>query len=87
MERVDDGYPSSDGTTDVANDPSVDLESLDAETTDSRRDRDGVASMRDVEAEAGDDEGVDDNYDIDVKEARELGTNLDDQDEQEPRLN
>jgi hypothetical protein len=51
-----------------------------------RADRDGVQSLHDVEAEAGDDEATDDAYDMDDKEARELGVQLDDRDEPEPGL-
>ncbi len=51
------------------------------------REQDGVASLHDAEAEAGDEEEVDDDYDLDLREARELGVRLDDSDEQEPRLN
>jgi hypothetical protein len=50
------------------------------------RDRDGVASLRDVEAEAGDEAGLSDDYDMDDKAARELGVDLDDRDEPEPTL-
>jgi hypothetical protein len=41
------------------------------------RDRDGVASLHDAEAEQGDEEEVEDAFDIDNEEARELGGNLD----------
>jgi len=50
------------------------------------RDRDGVASLRDVEAEAGDEEELTDDFDMDDKAARELGVDLDDRDEPEPNL-
>jgi hypothetical protein len=49
-----------------------------------KRDQDGVASLRDTEAEAGDDEEVTDDFDIDDREALEVGANLDDRDEPEP---
>ena len=52
-----------------------------------RRDQDGVAALRDVEAEEGEDEGVDDVFDMDDKAARESGALLDDRDEPEPGLN
>lgn len=52
----------------------------------SGRDDDPVASMRDTEAEAGDEEGLDDSYDMDDREARELGAQLDGRDEPEPGL-
>ena len=41
------------------------------------RDRDGVASLHDAEAEQGDEEEVTDAFDLDSEEARELGGNLD----------
>lgn len=60
-------------------------ESVDREDTisyddrDARRDRaqDGVASLQDTEAEQGDESEVDDDFDLDNDEARELGVNLD----------
>jgi len=52
-----------------------------------RRDQDGVSSLRDIEAEEGDEEGVDDVFDMDDKAARETDALLDDRDEPEPRLN
>ena len=39
----------------------------------SRRDRDGVASLRDTEEESGDEEEVVDDFDLDEREAREVG--------------
>jgi hypothetical protein len=53
---------------------------------DRRRDLDGVASLRDVEAEAGDEDETVDAYDMDDREARELDVQLDALDEPEPRL-
>lgn len=50
------------------------------------RDQDGVASLRDTEAEQGDDEGLEDDFDLDQREARELGVQLDGVGDQEPRL-
>lgn len=50
------------------------------------RDRDGIASLRDVEEEAGDEAAVHDAYDMDLREARELGVQLDSRDEPEPDL-
>ena len=41
------------------------------------RDQDGVEGLRDVEAEAGDEAELDDSYDLDSDEARELGVALD----------
>jgi hypothetical protein len=51
------------------------------------RDRDGVSALRDTEAEAGDENEIDDDFDMDDREAAELGVDLDDRDEPEPRLN
>jgi hypothetical protein len=51
------------------------------------RESDPVASLRDVEAEAGDEEELTDAYDMDDRAARELGANLDNRDEPEPGLN
>jgi len=50
------------------------------------RDRDGVSALRDTEAEAGDESEIDDDFDMDDREARELGVDLDDRDEPEPGL-
>jgi hypothetical protein len=50
------------------------------------RDDDPVASLRDTDEEAGDEEELDDAYDMDDREAKELGAQLDDRDEPEPRL-
>jgi hypothetical protein len=47
-------------------------------------DQDGVASLRDTEAEAGDESEIRDVFDMDDREARELGVDLDDRDEPEP---
>ena len=51
------------------------------------RDRDGVESLRDIEAEQGDEEALDDLFDLDDREAKELGVSLDGRDEPEPGLN
>jgi hypothetical protein len=48
------------------------------------RDQDGVESLRDTEAETGDESELSDAFDMDDREARELGVNLDDRDEPEP---
>jgi hypothetical protein len=48
------------------------------------RDQDGVESLRDVEAETGDESEISDDFDMDDREARELGVDLDDRDEPEP---
>ncbi|HTW20855.1 MAG TPA: hypothetical protein VME70_11665 [Mycobacteriales bacterium] len=56
----------------------VSLDSLrDDPYDDPRRDRDGVGSLHDAEAEAGDEEELDDRFDLDRDEARELGVELD----------
>jgi hypothetical protein len=49
------------------------------------RDRDGVGSLRDTEAESGDEEELADTYDVDLREAREAQARLDGEDD-EPRL-
>jgi hypothetical protein len=46
--------------------------------------QDGVASLRDTEAEAGDESQLRDAFDMDDREARELGVDLDARDEPEP---
>ena len=51
-----------------------------------RRDQDGVDSLQDTEAEAGDEAEIDDDFDMDDRAARELGVGLDDRDEPEPGL-
>jgi len=48
------------------------------------RDRDGVSALRDTEAEAGDENEIADDFDMDDREARELGVDLDGRDEPEP---
>jgi hypothetical protein len=48
------------------------------------RNDDGVDSLRDTEAEAGDEGEIVDDFDVDDREARELGVDLDDRDEPEP---
>jgi hypothetical protein len=60
-----------------------DVESLDAPRT---RDQDGVASLRDTDAEQGDDAGITDDFDLDKREAREVGVQLDSTGDQEPGL-
>lgn len=47
--------------------------------------QDGVASLHDVEAEAGDEQGLLDEYDIDHRAARQIGCALD-YSEDEPLL-
>jgi hypothetical protein len=55
----------------------ADMISLDDIRNEARRDRDGVSSMRDTEAESGDEDEVSDSYDLDTAEAEELGVELD----------
>lgn len=58
--------------------------SLDAPATDPERD--GVATLHDTEAEAGDEAGIADLFDLDLAEARELGADLDRADRGESQL-
>ena len=51
------------------------------------RDRDGVESLRDTEAEQGEEALLEDLFDLDDREAKELGVALDGRDEPEPGLN
>jgi hypothetical protein len=50
------------------------------------RDRDGVSSLRDTEAESGDEDEVTDAFDLDQDEAQELGVALDRTGGETPRL-
>jgi hypothetical protein len=59
--------------------------SLDAPRGD--RDRDGVDSLRDTESEQGDESELDDLFDLDRSEARELDAGLDSDSGDEPELN
>jgi hypothetical protein len=64
-----------------------DLASYDDSLDDAHnRGRDGVSSLQDTESEQGDEEGLDDVYYLDDREAREAGVALDGRDEPEPRL-
>jgi hypothetical protein len=47
--------------------------------------QDGVASLHDIEAEEGDEQGLLDEYEIDHRAARQIGVDLDNS-EDEPRL-
>jgi len=58
--------------------------SLDAPETDPERD--GVAALHDVEAEAGDEAELTDLFDLDRAEARELGMDFDRADRGESQL-
>jgi len=60
--------------------------SIDAAAGGPDRDREGVGSLRDTEAEQGDEAEVDDDFDLDAVEAREAGVNLDPVGDEEPRL-
>ena len=51
-----------------------------------RRDQDAVSSLRDTEAEQGDEDGLADDFDMDDRAAKELGVGLDGRDEPEPGL-
>jgi hypothetical protein len=55
----------------------ADMISLDDVRDEARRDRDGVSSLRDTEAESGDEDEVTDRFELDSAEARELGVELD----------
>ncbi len=50
------------------------------------RDRDGVESLRDTESEQGDDSELEDLFDLDKSEARELDAGLDSDAGEEPEL-
>jgi len=63
-----------------------DLSSQEYADLQARRDRDPVASLRDSESEAGDEDEITDDFDIDRREASELGVDLDDGYDDEPRL-
>jgi hypothetical protein len=58
--------------------------SLDAWPSDPEQD--GVASLRDTEAQAGDEGELNDLFDVDRREARELGGDLDEADPDESDL-
>jgi len=64
----------------------ADIIFLDARREEGRRDRDGVESLRDTEAESGDEDEVNDRYELDRLEAQELGVALDRTDGETPRL-
>ena len=69
--------------TDDRDPPDGDL-SLDAWPSDPEQD--GVASLRDTEAQAGDEGELNDLFDVDRREARELGGDLDEADPDESDL-
>lgn len=66
--------------------PPEDVESYDDVRDQPDRERDGVASYRDVEAEQGDEDEVVDDFDLDQDEAQELGAELDRVGGETPRL-
>lgn len=51
-----------------------------------RDDADPIEAMHDTEAESGDEEGLQDTFDIDEREAAELGVHLDPTAPEEPQL-
>lgn len=61
-----------------------DIISLDAPR--GNRDRDGVDSLRDTDAEQGDESELDDLFDLDEREARDSATDLDGESRDEPNL-
>jgi hypothetical protein len=54
-----------------------DMISLDEDRMEVQRERDGVLSLHDTEAESGDEDEVTDRFDLDSAEARDLGVALD----------
>jgi hypothetical protein len=64
----------------------ADMISLDDIRDEERRNRDGVSSLRDTEAESGDEDEVMDRFSLDSVEARELGVALDPTDGETPQL-
>lgn len=64
----------------------ADMISLDEDRVESGRDRDGVSSLRDTEAESGDEDEVMDRFELDSVEAHELGVALDRTGGETPRL-
>ena len=74
------------GYADIVTDPSEDVEdeviSIDeARSPKKTRDQDGVSSLRDVEAEQDEEEGITDTFTVDDRAAREIGADLDGRDE------
>jgi hypothetical protein len=63
-----------------------DTVSYDADKDEQVRDRDGVGSLHDTEAEAGDEDEVTDDFDLDQVAAREVGADLDRVDGETPLL-
>lgn len=67
-------------------DEQITLESFEGEPDSTGVERDGVASLHDTEAEAGDEVGLRDRFTLDRKEAHELGVDLDPSDGLESEL-
>jgi hypothetical protein len=63
-----------------------DTVSYDEVRDDPERERDGVRSLHDAEAEQGDEDGIDDAFVLDQEEARELGADVDRVGGETPRL-
>lgn len=71
----------------TARDDDLSVDSLDADEPDVLDvDRDGVASLHDIEAEAGDEAELRDRFVVDRRAARELGVALDPVGAEETRL-
>lgn len=64
----------------------IPVESLDADTTERDIEQDGVAALRDVEAEQGDEQGLHDMSIADKKALKSVGALLDDRGGEEPDL-
>jgi hypothetical protein len=64
----------------------ADITSYDDVRDQAARDRDGLSSLRDTEAESGDELELTDAYDLDQVEAAELGIALDRTGGETPRL-
>lgn len=62
------------------------IESLDVDNTERDIEQDGVASMRDIEAEANEEQGLADMSIVDLVEAEALGVALDPRSGDEPDL-
>jgi hypothetical protein len=66
--------------------PPEDTVSYDDVRGDADRDRDGVRSYHDIEAEQGDEDEVDDAFELDQEAAREVGADFDRLGGETPRL-
>lgn len=84
-ETSDWAYPDRTGESIEAT--GAEILSLDAVADDTLSiEQDGIGSLRDVEAEANDENGLRDLSVVDVREARELGLTLDSTGQPEPDL-